>query len=212
MKRNAENELIREENRLREEHIAFETRNRLYDSISRVLQPQIAAMQALMAQGEGTGFRERLERALVMGAYMKRMGNLMLLGDGKKTLSTGELALSLGESFEYLRLAGVACALEAGGEAELPTGRLLASYRVFEHFIEANYGGYHACRLALTPEAGTLLRLELDCPELLFGEDRALREVLAAQKLRLETALADDTWHLELRAEAAGGGGKGAEP
>ena len=208
----AENELIREENRLREEHIASETRNRLYDSISRVLRPQIAAMQALMAQGEGAGFRERLERALVMGVYMKRMGNLMLLGDGKKTLSTGELALSLGESFEYLRLAGVACALEAGGEAELPTGRLLACYRVFEHFIEANYGGYHACRLALTPEAGTLLRLELDCPELLFGEDRALREVLAAQKLRLETALADDTWRLELRAEAAGGGGKGAEP
>ncbi|MBR3555340.1 MAG: hypothetical protein IKN89_05460 [Oscillospiraceae bacterium] len=194
----AENELIREENRLREERIAFETRNRLYDGISRVMEPQIEAMQTLMAAGEGADFPARLERVLVMGAYMKRMGNLMLLGDGKRTLSTLELALSLGESLEYLRLAGVACALEAGPEEELPTARLISCYQVFEHFIEACWGTYHACRLALTPDPGTLLRMELDCPALRGGEDRILRETLAAQDLRLETAWEDDTWCLSL--------------
>ena len=79
----SENELIREENRLREERIALETRNRLYDSISEVLQPQIAAMQSLMEEDDPSDFRARLERVMLMGAYMKRMGNLMLLGDGK---------------------------------------------------------------------------------------------------------------------------------
>ena len=191
----AENELIREEKELREEQIGYETRNRLYDSISETLRPQAETMRRLLeAEGGEADFRGRLEKLLLMGAYMKRMGNLMLLADGKRSLPVGELALSVSESFEYLRLGGVACALDYAEEASLPTPQLLACYRTFEGLMEANYGAFHACALSLLPEPGTLLRLALDCPELHGAE----AEDLPTPGLMLKTEWEDETWFVTL--------------
>ena len=203
----AENELIREEKELQEEQISYETRNRLYDSISKTLRPQSEAVRRLLEEGENAdpaAFRRRLEFALVMGAYMKRMGNLMLLGDGKDTLPIGELALSAAESFEYLHLGGVACSLDCRGGGEVPRAQILASYQLFEHYLEACFDTIHACRLELLPEEGVLLRLALDCPELPDAGE-ALSPGLG---LALETAMEDDTWFVTLRAAAAAGPGK----
>ncbi|MBQ8025220.1 MAG: hypothetical protein IJ259_02185 [Oscillospiraceae bacterium] len=204
----AENELIRQEKELQEEQIAYETRNRIYDSISEALRPQSEAMRRILeADGDedAASFPSRLQFALVMGVYMKRMGNLMLLGDGKSTLPVGELALSIGESFEYLRLGGVACSMEAPSSGEIPTPQMLLCYRLFEHFIEANYPDMHACQISLLPEPGVLLRLALDCPAILGTEDA----VPAGQGLTLDTRWEDDTWYVTLR-RAYFEGGTGA--
>ena len=196
----AENELIREEKALQEERIAYETRNRIYDAISAALRPQSEAMRRLLEADENedaAAFRSRLPLALVVGVYMKRMGNLMLLGDGKSSLPVGELALSVSESFEYLRLCGVTCALEAPSSGALPTQQALLCYRSFEHLIEANCAEMHACRLELLPEEGTVLRLALDCREL-----RGTEAFLPAEHgLRAETVREDDTWYVTLRPE-----------
>ena len=203
----AENELIRQEKELQEERVAYETRNRLYDGISAELRPQTEVLRRFFEADAGedgqaeAAFRDRLALALVTGVYMKRMGNLMLLGDGKSTLPVGELALSLSESFEYLRLAGVSCALACSCEAELPTGQVLQCYRLFQRLIEANCASLHACRLELLPEEGVLLRFALDCPALL-GTEEALPE---GQGLLLETLSEDDTWFVTLRRAAAAG-------
>ena len=204
----AENELIREEKELQEEQISYETRNRLYDSISETLRPQSEAMRKLLEAEENADpafFRRRLERVLVMGAYMKRMGNLMLLGDGKTTLPIGELALSAAESFEYLELAGVACSLDCRGSGEAPKAQLLAAYRLFQRLLEANWDRLHACRLELMPEEGVLMRLALDSPELLGAEGAP------APGLALETRLEDETWLIVLRAPAGTLAGREAE-
>ncbi len=203
----AENELIREEKELQEEQISYETRNRLYDSISETLHPQSEAMRRLLEAEENADPAERGRRlifVLVMGAYMKRMGNLMLLGDGKSSLPIGELALSASESFEYLRLGGVACSLDCRGSGEVPKAQLLAAYRVFEHLLEANYEALHACQLELLPEEGVLLRLALDCPDLL-GTEEALP---SGQGLTLERTLEDETWFVTLRTDSDAGTGK----
>ena len=80
--------------------------------------------------------------------------------------------------------------------------RLLLCYRAFEQIVEANLASCHACLLMLTPQPDILLRMELDCPELRFGEEGTLREALKAQGLRLDAAREDDTWRLTLRAES----------
>ena len=202
----AENELIRQEKDLREEQIAYETRNRLYDSISEALHPQAEAMKKLLESPETAepDFRRRLQYALVMGAYMKRMGNLMLLADGKRTLPAEELALSVGESFEYLRLGNVACDLVCLGSGEVPASRLLLCYRVFEHFTEANWASLHACRVELLPGDGILLRMAMDCPDLRGAEAEGLLSPRDARELSLETAQEDDTWFITLRRAGAG--------
>ena len=197
----AENELIREEKELQEERISYETRNRIYDSISEALRPQSEAMLRMLEAEESgdADFPKRLEFALVMGVYMKRMGNLMLLRDGRSTLPVGELALSIGESFEYLRLGGIACSLKSPSVGEIPMPQALLCYRLFEHFLEANYAEIHACQLALLPETGVLLRLALDCPTLLGAEDA----LPAGQGLNQDTRREDDTWFVTLRRSAS---------
>ena len=200
----AENELIEQEKQLREERIAFETRNRLYDSISLALKPQAEAMLELLgAEGEEPAdpesFRRRLKRVLVLGAYMKRMGNLMLLGDGKDSLPAEELALSLGESFEYLRLGGVACSLDCREKESIPVPQLLLCYRLFQQLIEANAPELHACQAELLPRPGVLLRLALDPEELRGAEEPELLAALAAQGVEREVCREDDTWYVTLR-------------
>ena len=180
----AENELIRAEKELRAERIAYETRNRLYDSISEALRPQAEAMRELLAD-----FPDRLKDVLVRGAFLKRMGNLMLLADGRKALPAGELALCLSESMEYLQLCGIACALDCRGEADIPADAALRCYRVFERLIEANAASMHACAAQLLPAEDVLMRLSLDAPSLLGAEG-------------LQTSFEDDTWAVTLRKEA----------
>ena len=204
-----ENELILQERQLREERITFETRNRLYDSISLALQPQTEAMLRMLDGGEAeredpAAFRRRLEPVLVMGAYMKRMGNLMLLGDGKETLPAEELALSISESFEYLGLGGIACGLRCGSGAPLPVQRVLLCYRVFERLMEENRTHIHACEAELLPEAKVLLRVSLDCPKPEGTEDPELLSALENQGLTLEKRWEDDTWFLSVREGEAG--------
>jgi hypothetical protein len=194
----AENELIREENRLREEHIAFETRNRLYDSISEAVRPQAERMKVLLEE-DGGDFRSRLEHAMVIGAYIKRMGNLMLLGDGKKTLPAGELALSVSESFEYMRLGGVACSVDSPTHTEIPVQHMLLCYRLFESIAGQNYEDTHAFQLQILPEEGVLMRMALDCAELRGAEDKELQAAARAHGLETAVAFEDDTWFVELK-------------
>jgi len=197
----AENELIREEKELQEEHVAYETRNRVFDAVSEAVRPESEAMRRILetdVNGDAA-FRDRLKFALVMGAYMKRMGNLMLLDDGKAVLPVGELELSVSESFEYLRLAGVACSLETPPAGDVPTPQLLLCYRLFERFVEANFTGMHACQVSLLPEPDVLLRMALDCPVLSGAEDA----LPGGCGLISETAAEDDTWFVTLRRTAS---------
>ena len=196
-----ENELIKEENRLQEERIAFETRNRLYDSISETLRPQMEAMKGLLGEGSSDSdddFSGRLEYAMLMGAYIKRMGNLMLLGDGKRTLPSGELALSINESFEYMRLGGMACSLDGPQLEELPVPQLLLCYRLFEHIAEQNYADIHAISVQLLPEDGILMRMALDCPRLKGAGDEELSALAKALGFAISVRFEDDTWFAEL--------------
>ena len=74
---NEENELIRQENAIREERIRYETQNRLYDSIARRVHTQAETIQTLLCsdgKSEET-FQDDLRLAAVMGAYVKRVGN-----------------------------------------------------------------------------------------------------------------------------------------
>ena len=198
-----ENELIEEENRLREERIAFETRNRLYDSISEALKPQTEAMKRLLEQGEEPDdgcddLRSNLKFALLMGVYIKRMGNLMLLADGKKTLSIDELALSIFESFEYMKLGGIACSIRCLQCRELPAPQLLFCFRLFEHIAEKNYHDIHAFEVELLPSEDVVMRMALDCPVLLGTEDGQLRSAARELGLELASYRRDDTCFAEL--------------
>ncbi|MDD5809628.1 MAG: histidine kinase N-terminal 7TM domain-containing protein, partial [Clostridiales bacterium] len=90
-------------------------KNRLYD----LLQQQTAKQNALLSgvleaycQTVDESERKKLlAKAAVFGAYIKRRGNLVFLGEQNKLLPAAELSLCLNESMQNLELMGVICEL-----------------------------------------------------------------------------------------------------
>lgn len=132
-----ENELITQENEIRAERISYETQNRLYDKIAGMVREQTAAIREALKDKPGEPvFSERLPYIAVLGAYVKRMGNLMLLSDQKGTISSGELVAAIRESFDSLKLMDKAGVLRVKGEEELPRQLAVLAYELFETMIE----------------------------------------------------------------------------
>jgi hypothetical protein len=202
-----ENELIRQENEIRAERISYETKNRLYDRISEDLRPQAEKMQTMLssAAGGGEAFSEYLPKIAVLGAYIKRRGNLILNAEESGMLSSDELALAIRESFEYLTLSGKTAELRFDGEAMLPAPLCLLAYELFETAFENSFDSISACDAAIeaAPESFAL-KLALDAPDIpVLPERCAERAEALGASLVAETR--DDTVYITLSAALPAG-------
>lgn len=159
-----ENDLIRQENDLRSERIGYETRNRLYDRIAKIVRPQSEKIDALLLDPDDEKIREKILYAVVLGAYIKRIGNLILLSDEHAKISSAELGLSISESFEYLKLSGVSCDLLEEGECEVSSDVITAAYRLLECVIEEAYGQMNACFVILKSDPEFVMQIGVDAP------------------------------------------------
>ncbi|MBO4902713.1 MAG: hypothetical protein J5518_07960 [Lachnospiraceae bacterium] len=161
-----ENDLIRQENELRRERIGYETRNRIYDRIATVVRPQALQIQSLLTEEPDLDrMRENLLFAVVLGTYIKRLGNLLLIAEENPMIRTGELGISIRESFEYLSLSGCACTLSGEEASELRADAVLYAYAVFESVIEKAYAGMHACMVTFEntdPQSAFAMRIVVD--------------------------------------------------
>ncbi len=157
---NEENDLIEEEYRIASERIQYETQNRLYDRIAAHTHQQLAAIAGSFTNTEA--FCGDLRRNLLLGTYVKRCANLMLLADANSTLSTDELALALRETLENLSLCRIDCALQSGTAQFYPAQQLVAAYDLAEAAAEAVYDSCSVFCAEIAPDAETILLLESD--------------------------------------------------
>ncbi len=150
-----ENELIRYENREAEIRESLKARNRLYDKSARYVQPQLARMECLIREFADNGDENALKLAAILGAYVKRRVNLMLIGEGRRSLSVEELILSVRESFEYLSLSDVISDVVFEGDTEeLPVEMPGLFYDVLETVIEICYPDIQAIQTAIRCDSG----------------------------------------------------------
>ena len=200
-----ENELIRQETAIRQERVRYETMNRLYDRIAGAARSRAAVLDRFLRESgdDESAFRAGLPYALLLGGYIKRMGNLMLLSDSQKSLSAGELALAVAESLEYLRAGGIAAALESEGDIPLPPGLALLGYELFETAAENAFDRLHACLVRIDCRRGFLLELALDLDHSPLPADWQ-RPALEALGASLTAEVRDDTVYLRLTREEAG--------
>ncbi len=211
-----ENDLIRQENEVRSERISYETKNRLYDKIATAVKDKALAIDAILAElvrsnagafggGNAAGKlsetdRERLIRAMVLGAYVKRMGNMMLITEEAERISTRELASAIRESLEYFGLTGLPCDFQEKGEELLPARLVLLSYELLEELLENSEKTY-SLMILLDARERYVLRIMLDARSL--PADASWRkEELAAVGASLAVEYLDDTWRVTLREEA----------
>ena len=116
-------------------------KNRLYDRLQAQTAHQIELLDQLLTQYEAKPApetrRSLLAKAAVIGAYIKRRGNLMFIGEKSNVTDTAELSACLDESFANLELMGVECAIDIPGKNSIDIRDAIRVYDFFEAVTEA---------------------------------------------------------------------------
>lgn len=137
-----ERSLVEQENYRAQHRISsLREKNRLLDLVQQQTETQIAVLDRLRRRYDG----ERDEKArcrllamtAVVGTYIKRCGNLLLLGESGEDTDLEELTRCLEESFSNLELLGVSCGCDLPPKTTIRAWDAIRAYRVFETVIEA---------------------------------------------------------------------------
>ncbi|MCR4960379.1 MAG: hypothetical protein K6A74_02915 [Lachnospiraceae bacterium] len=187
-----ENDLIRKENEVRAERVRFETKNRLYNRIASAVRKQATMTYDLLTAPEGEEADDQnLIYASVLSAYIKRMGNLMLLTESKDTIDSEELVLALNESMDYIRLKGCICDIVPGGNCEIPAEIAILAYELFETAVEDVWLRINTVSVVLDCRDGFKIELALDAPaEAITStwQDKFLKPLGGSLSVRYEDA------------------------
>ena len=174
-------------------------KNRLYDRLQAQTAHQIELLDQLLTQYEAQSDpeirRSLLAKAAVIGAYIKRRGNLMFIGEKSNVTDTAELSACLEESFANLELMGVECAIDIPGKNSIYTRDAIRVYDFFEAVTEAAMDDLHFVWLkARSLEDAVIFNLQ--------AESKADLSALSA--LADTCACEDGVWRFSLRIGKAG--------
>ena len=128
----ARNAYLTQENRIKRERAQAETRNRLYERISALVQPKIDAIFALSNEESDAA----ICKIAVLEAYIKRRSNMELMAQAG-TLSALELSSASAESLDCLRLCGIETAISAKGSGIYPAQMIICAYERLEAVLES---------------------------------------------------------------------------
>ena len=120
-------------------------KNRLHDELHRQTARQIDLLNGwlkeLLDTSDRQTKRELLRRIVVVGAYLKRRNNLILVNEQDGMIKEEELKLSLQEMVKNLQLAGVTSACAVEFEKELPTDAAMQLFDFYEFVVEHAFDG-----------------------------------------------------------------------
>lgn len=199
--------LLAEENRIKAERTMYETQNKIYDSISPIVQPQLAEIRRLLADdtGDESAFQGRLLHAMLLSVYVKRRVNLALIAHNSPYLPVRELELAVHEAVEILSLRGVFVHVSAAtGAEELPAAQGILAYDFFEEVLERSLPGLSAMLVELGGEGRFRLDLTMGTPTAQIKETWRSRQ-LAAQGGMLRLVEDDGSVHARLSFGEDGG-------
>jgi hypothetical protein len=178
-------DLIQAENEIKEKQAKAEEQNTLYDTIAREVKPQLDILASLLDKAEkGENVKENLSRVAVIGSYVKRRGNLLLLGNENENIPLRELENALRESGENLRLLGADIALTVKGEGNIPPAFAIRVYDLYEQVVESTMDILSAMFIRLTLKSEKLV-LSLQLGVNGNAED-ALAKLVACGDLSIE--------------------------
>lgn len=120
-------------------------KNRLHDELHKQTAHQIDLLndwlKKLTATDDPKEKRELLRRIVVVGAYLKRRYNLILVNEQDGIIKEEELNLSLKEMVKNLQLAGVSCAFSVQLEKDLPANVAMKLLDFYEYVVENAFDG-----------------------------------------------------------------------
>lgn len=174
-------------------------KNRLYDMLQQQTTQQIELIHELIAQYDAEPDEEKrrslLAKITVIGAYIKRRGNLMFIGEKSETMDILELSRCLDESFANLELMGVECSVDCPKEGLIFVQDAVRVYDFFETITEETIEDLHSVWLKVRCLADSFnFYLEVVC-------EKPLSDL---EKLADHCDFEDGVWCFTLRIGKAG--------
>ena len=138
---------LSERNRIRQENLetkkkilSLQEKNRAADVLNRETAGQISMIEHLLTQYDTENDAKKREKLLagaaVLGAYIKRYGNLLLVSHREETADIRDLSRCFEDSFVNLELLDVKCLCTLPADVILATKDMLRIYRTFETILE----------------------------------------------------------------------------
>lgn len=163
-----ENTLLQAELELKEKRAKTEEQNRLYDRIAREVEPQLKKADELLQriENEPEMARPLIAKVCVLGSYIKRRGNLLLLGEESEKILSRELEYCIRESLENLSLGQVFIALNSKCEGSVPLEYMVVTYDFYENIVEHLLAHMTAMLVNLTCTEGKVsMNMQIGCTE-----------------------------------------------
>ena len=138
---------LSERNRIRQENLetkkkilSLQEKNRAADVLNRETAGQISMIEHLLTQYDTENDAQKREKLLagaaVLGAYIKRYGNLLLVSHREETADIRDLSRCFEDSFVNLELLDVKCLCTLPADVILATKDMLRIYHAFETILE----------------------------------------------------------------------------
>ena len=138
---------LSERNRIRRENLetkkkilSLQEKNRAADVLNRETAGQISMIEHLLTQYDTENDAQKREKLLagaaVLGAYIKRYGNLLLVSHREETADIRDLSRCFEDSFVNLELLDVKCLCTLPADVILATKDMLRIYHAFETILE----------------------------------------------------------------------------
>ncbi len=169
-----ENAVLAASNKLREDSKRYAEQNLIYDRIAKSVKPQCDKIERLLSESDKNdeAFNASMKQIGIIGAYIKRYGNMLLLSAENEFLGTEELKYAVDESVNYARLAGIEASADIPSGITLPSQQLLFLYELFEASIEAALPSLSKYDCTLQFDSGHgVFRLSLTAPAALLPYD-----------------------------------------
>ena len=161
-----ETELIRLRNELEEQQSKIKQRNILYDKIAKCTQNQSQKISELASIGKSTKDSKKKDecrkKIVLLGSYIKRYANLMLLSQENNQIKLGELKLSISEFLHYLNYYGIPGEFVGDPKESISSDAVLALFETFELAIENNIDSLEGVFVNLYIDKDVRLKLVLE--------------------------------------------------
>ena len=134
------NRIHRENLETKKKILSLQEKNRAADVLNRETAGQISMLEHLLTQYDTENDAKKREKLLagaaVLGAYIKRYGNLLLVSHREETADIRDLSRCFEDSFVNLELLDVKCLCTLPADVILATKDMLRIYRTFETVLE----------------------------------------------------------------------------
>ena len=161
-----ENTLLQAELELKENRAKAEEQNRLYDRIANEVEAQLIKADELLRriEEEPENTRSLTAKVCVLGSYIKRRGNLLLLGEDNGIIQARELEYCVRESMDNLNLAGVFTSFNSRCDGQLHLDSMVAAYDFYEVLVERLLEDMTAMMVNLTCANGKIhMNIQMGC-------------------------------------------------